>query len=96
MAKAKITDRGNVRVLMTTDQWNAIVSVLNYVRMGDRNPETIAVSDLMCELSDFNNEHEFGSVPVGFTEDEDYPGDYTIELNTQVNKDEDDEDEDWD
>jgi hypothetical protein len=93
MAKAKITDRGNVRVLMTTDQWNAIVSVLNHVRLGDRNLETSAVSDLMCDLSEFNDEYEFGSVSVGFTEDEDYPGDYTIELNSEE---EDDEDEDWD
>lgn len=93
MAKAKITDKGNVRVLMTSDQWNVIVSVLNHVRLGDRNLETSAVSDLMCDLNKFNDEYEFGSVPVSFTEDEDYPGDYTIELGLQ---DEDNEDEDWD
>jgi hypothetical protein len=93
MAKAKITDKGNVRLLMSIDQWNLVASVLNHVRLGDRNYETVAMSDLLCDLGAFNDEHDFGKVPIGFTEDEDYPGDYTIELDPEE---EDDEDEDWD
>lgn len=60
MAKARFTDRGNIRVVMTPDQYEIIMQILNHVRLGNRNAHTKAISDLVIDLEDFNNDTGFG------------------------------------
>jgi hypothetical protein len=85
MAKARFTENGNVKVTMTVEQWDIICSILNNVRLGDRNLPTTHVSDLLISLEPFNNEYQFGELTdVGFSIDVD--GDTVIELNGYRNE----------
>lgn len=52
MAKASFTRKGNVKVTMTTDQFVAIMAVLNHVRLGYSGTHTNAVSEFMIDMSD--------------------------------------------
>lgn len=61
MAKARFTDRGNVRVVMTPVQYEIIMQILNSVRLGNRNFYTTAISDFVIDVEPFNSENEFGN-----------------------------------
>lgn len=60
MAKAKLTERGNVQVTMTPMQYAAITRILDFVRLGDRNAPTTAISNFCIDLENFNAEFGFG------------------------------------
>lgn len=61
MAKAKITNKGNVQVTMTHTQWEVVMSVLNHCRLGSDNVARAALSDICIDLSSFNDTYDFGS-----------------------------------
>lgn len=71
MAKAKMTQKGNVQVTMTPLQYEVITRVMDFVRLGDMNAATSAISDFAIELEPFNSEFGFGieenNVNVSFT-----------------------------
>ena len=60
MAKAKITNKGKVQVVMSPEQWEVVNSIFQHVRLGDRNEATRAFSDLVIDLDSFNTENFFG------------------------------------
>lgn len=62
MAKAKLTDNGNVRVTMTPMQWDVIMSILNHTRLGSDNEARQAISELLVDLDAFNNDLGVGVV----------------------------------
>ena len=100
MAKAKITQKGNVQVTMTPLQYEVIMRVLDFVRLGDRNDATSAISDFAIDLEPFNSEFGFGieenNVNVSFTR-EGKSGvvktldDVTIEISRYDDEDDDEE-----
>lgn len=102
MAKAKMTESGNVRVTMTPLQYEVITQILDFVRLGDMNAATTAISDFAIELEPFNAEFGFGieenNVEVSFTR-ETKSGltkqldKVTIEVNMYDEDDEDDDEE---
>jgi hypothetical protein len=55
MAKAKITDLGNVKVTMSRDQYIAVMAILNRVRLGRSYPARSKISDLVIDLEEFNS-----------------------------------------
>lgn len=55
MAKAKITDLGNVKVTMTRDQYIAVMAILHRVRLGRKYPATAEITDLLIDLEGFNS-----------------------------------------
>ncbi|MHB8123793.1 MAG: hypothetical protein ACYDG4_16785 [Desulfuromonadaceae bacterium] len=55
MAKAKITDLGNVKVSMTRDQYIAVMAILQHVRLGRTYPAAAEISDLVIDLQEFNS-----------------------------------------
>ena len=71
MAKAKMTQKGNVQVTMTPLQYEVIMRVMDFVRLGDMNAATSAISDFAIELEPFNSEFGIGieenNVNVSFT-----------------------------
>lgn len=62
MAKARFTERGNIRVVMTPSQYEIIMQILNHVRLGNRNEHTSAISDFVIDLEDFNNDAGLGGL----------------------------------
>lgn len=103
MAKARITNKGNVQVVMSQEQWMIVNEIFNHVRMGNRNIPTKLFSDLVIDLSDFNQENEFdfdidrnSEVEVYVTRENKYGevtrlDEFSIELGES-----DDDNEDWD
>lgn len=100
MAKARITNKGNVQVVMSQDQWMVVNEIFQHVRMGDRNRPTKLFSDLVIDLSDFNLENDFEDVGREFevyvTRENKYGeltrlDEFSIELGES-----DDDNEDWD
>lgn len=100
MAKARITNKGNVQVVMSQEQWLVVNEIFQHVRMGNRNLATKFFSDLVIDLSDFNLENDFesdgnGEVEVYVTRENKYGevtrvDDFCIELGER------DYEEDWD
>lgn len=100
MAKARITNKGNVQVVMSQDQWMIVNEIFQHVRMGSRNLPTKLFSDMVIDLSDFNLENDFEDVgrevEVYVTRENKYGEvtriqDFCIELGER-----DDDEEDWD
>ncbi len=57
MAKAKFTKNGNVKVTLDPGEYNAIISILDHVRLGHSSLATASVSDIAVSLSEFNDMH---------------------------------------
>lgn len=100
MAKARITNKGNVQVVMSQDQWMVVNEIFQHVRLGNRNIPTKLFSDLVVDLSDFNLENDFEDVEreveVYVTRENKYGeitrlDEFSIELGER-----DDDNEDWD
>lgn len=99
MAKARITNKGNVQVVMSQDQWMIVNEIFQHVRMGDRNLPTRLFSDLVIDLSDFNLENDFEDVgrevEVYVTRENKY-GEVTRVEDFCIELGEPDDNEDWD
>lgn len=99
MAKARITNKGNVQVVMSQDQWMVVNEIFQHVRMGDRNLPTRLFSDLVIDLSDFNLENDFEDVgrevEVYVTRENKY-GEVTRVEDFCIELGEPDDNEDWD
>lgn len=101
MAKARITDKGNVQVVMTQDQWQIVNEIFQHVRLGDRNLATTLFSNMVLDLSEFNSENDFetydhSDFKVYVTRENKYGEvtrveDFTIELDERDN-----DERDWD
>jgi hypothetical protein len=52
MAKAKFTNKGNVQVTMTEDQYIALRAILDKVVLGHGDRNTKAITDLVVDLTD--------------------------------------------
>lgn len=50
MAKAKYTDNGNIKVTMSTDEFTAILAVLQHVRLGSAGVYTNAASQFLIDM----------------------------------------------
>lgn len=99
MAKARITNKGNVQVVMSQDQWMVVNEIFNHVRMGNRNIPTKIFSDLVLDLSEFNLENDFEDigreVEVYVTRENKY-GEVTRVEDFCIELGEPDDNEDWD
>lgn len=98
MAKARFTNKGNVQVVMSPEQWDVVNQIFMHVRMGRRNEPTSLFSDLLIDLEDFNYEFDEDSPYNVYVTRELSDGstrevkDFSIELGLR----EDEEDKDWD
>ena len=90
MVKIRHTENGNVKVTMTPMQWDILMTICNYVRLGDRNEATRAISDLLVQTEEFNQEYEYGGGPITASvsvEREYNEMDFAIELEKSVSYD---------
>ena len=105
MAKARITNKGNVQVVMSQEQWQIVNELFQHVRLGNRSIHSRLFSDLAIDLEDFNYDNGFSDdynlgnsdVSVSITLENsrgvtrNIVNDFTIELDSR-----DDNTEDWD
>jgi hypothetical protein len=105
MAKARITNKGNVQVVMSPEQWQIVNELFQHVRLGNRNAQTRLFSNLVIDLDDFNYDNGFSDdynltdsdVSVSITLENsrgmtrNIVEDFTIELDSR-----DENTEDWD
>lgn len=99
MAKARFTKKGNVQIVMSPEQWDVLNQIFMHVRMGNRNEPTSLFSDLLVDLTDFNDQFEDSPYRVYVTRERSdgtlkEVEDFCIELG-MVDED-DDNDQDWD
>ena len=59
MAKAKLTESGNVKLTLTPLQYATIRAMIYRTRLGGDNPIRDAISQLASDLEDFDYESEF-------------------------------------
>lgn len=100
MAKARFTNKGNVRLTMTPLQYRVVNSVLDHCRLGDRNEAQSAISDLLLSLASFNYDYFFDEpeFAVEFTTERKDGSEKSLGKNVTIElvSVEDDEDEDDD
>ena len=64
MAKARITESGNVKLTMSIEQFNVLNAICSNVRMGNTNPLRNEFSQLMIDIErdlgtwEYNDEYE--------------------------------------
>ena len=75
MAKARITEAGNVKLTMSMEQFNVLQGIFNHVRLGHDNDARAAFSQLVIDIEkdigtwEYHDEYEEISVTGSIVDD---------------------------